>query len=298
MSTKLRESILKTIIYSDIFDYPLTIDEIWRFLIGDRKISKESIKREIKSCNLIRYVDKKWFLIGKTDKFIKKRLRREKESKKKYKVVGKAVRYLSYIPSIYLIGISGALAMGNASLKDDIDLFVITKNNSIFTTRLITILLLDLLGIRRKRGKQNVSNKICLNMIIDETVLSLPTQRQDLYNAHEVVQMMPLFEREDMYQNFIKANIWVKKFLPNALTYRFPLIKKQIFADSFLSIFLNFILRFSVLELLAKKLQLYFINQHKTVETVSDHLLAFHPYDYKRKILSEYAKRLKLYEKI
>ncbi len=106
--------------------------------------------------------------------------------------------------------------MDNVDRKDDIDLFIITKRNRLWTTRLFATIVVDLLGIRRKPGETDVRNKICLNMFMSEDALSIPKQEQDLFAAHEVLQMKPLWEREGIYKKFLMKNKWVSKFLPNA----------------------------------------------------------------------------------
>lgn len=299
MSSDLRESIFKTLAYADIFDYPLTLDEIWRFWIGEKTASKDWIKKEIESFSFICNSNKILFFLKGKEENVKIRQEREKEGRKKYKIVQKVAYLFSHIPSVYLIGISGGLAMNNVSKNDDIDLFIITKKNTLFTTRLFLILFLDLLGLRRKRGDNDVFDKICLNMIIDETAFILPPQKQNLYCAHEVVQMVPVFERDDTYKKFIRANMWIRRFLPNSLKRKTLQNFTKNYAEfSFISVVLRFILCFSAFEFLAKNLQLYFIKRHQTREIISDHILAFHPHDYQTKILSEYNKRLRLYEKI
>ena len=40
---KNHQAILKTLVYSDVFDYPLTIDELYHFIM-DVKVSKKEFK--------------------------------------------------------------------------------------------------------------------------------------------------------------------------------------------------------------------------------------------------------------
>lgn len=298
MFEEIRKSIIKTLSYADIFDYPLTLEEIWKYFISEWPISKEQIKKSLQKVSLVDCSQNHWYFFKGKKKIIDIRLEREKESKKKYKIVQKVVSYLSCIPSISFIGISGALAMNNVKKDDDIDLFVITQKNTLFTTRLLLLLILQFLGHRRTRMNSNVSDRICLNMLIDEEVINFRKDRRDLYNAHEIVQMVPIFERDNMYKRFLLANIWVNKFLPNALNYRFLQSKRQINKDSFFSVVLRLFLCIPTLEFLARTVQMLSIKKHQTTEFISNHFLAFHPYNYQSKILSEYSKNLKNYEKI
>ena len=295
MHKEIERAILKTLIYSDIFNYPLSQDELWKFLIN-KKLDKKSFLKLLKNLNL-KYVNIRnnfYCLLGR-ENIINTRIGRNKESRKKIVMAKKIIKQLSRIPTIQLIGISGALSLENSGGDDDIDLFVIASKGSIWLTRLAMINLLVLLGRYRRRNEREVSDKICLNMIIDETALVFPKERQNLYTAHEIVQLMPVFERNDMYKKFMGENKWVEKFLPNSidtkiLGYKDIKRKERKSLSILISQYLN------ILNPLAKKLQLWFIKKHVTTETVRDNFLAFHPLDYKNKTLSEYRKRLRMYE--
>ena len=312
------KSILQTLIYSDIFDYPLSGDELWKFLIS-KKIDKESFEGLLKN-NLSEKVNfrNNLYCLSGRERIIKTRIARKKESQKKVVVAKKIIKQLSFLPTIQFIGISGALSLENSERDDDIDLFVIVSKSSLWLTRLSMIILLLLMGKYRRRNQKEVSDKICLNMLIDDGALSFPTSRQNLYTAHEIMQLMPIFDRNNMYKKFMMANDWIKKYLPNAFNRGTTLNRTSRqtrlgtsdvpgtsltvplnHAETIFSVFLSAswrILRFSALEHFAKVLQLFFIKKHVTTETISDGFLAFHPLDYKNIILVEYKKRLQRYE--
>ena len=288
-------SILKALIYSDIFDYPLSKEEIWRFLIAK---NVENIDRTSFEKALFEFPPVKWeqengfyFVSGRRE-IVEKRIKIEKESGKKLELARKIIEKLSLIPTVLFIGISGGLALENAEEKDDIDLFVITSKNTLWITRLILVLLLILMG--QYRGRRNPpaggeSNKVCLNMLIDEEALMFKKDRQNLYTAHEIIQLKPIFDRNNMYKRFLLANKWTEKFLPNGIDIRilgYKDIKKKspsILISQYLSIF----------ERIAKNIQLLYMKKHRTKETVESHFLAFHPFEYKEYVLREYNKRLK-----
>lgn len=287
-----KKSILKTIAYADIFDYPMTLDEIWQFLIAKEKVSKKAIQRELDSMSEITQKDG-LYCFPERIKIIKKRVHREEESSKKLALIKRVSHVLSFIPTIYLIGISGGLAMQNAETDHDIDLFVVTKKNTLWITRMAILLSLSLLGVRRRRLDTKAADKICLNMLIDETALCFSQERQDLYTAHEVVQMKPIFQRDRTYKKFIKANMWIKQFLPNSL----PAVIDRESEIREGRPYPLFIIHYSlfILEWFAKKAQLWYIKKHITKEIVSDNFAAFHPLDYRDKILSLYSARLRRY---
>lgn len=279
-------SILKTLIYSDIFDYPLTKEEIWKFLIA-ANVDRSSFEKTLTEFPLVKWEHEKgfYFLSGRGE-IAKKRIKRKKESQEKIKIAKKIIEKLSFVPTVLLIGISGGLALENAEEKDDIDLFVITRTNTLWITRLLLVLLLILMGQYRGRGKKE-SQKICLNMLISEKALMFEKDRQDLYTAHEIVQLKPIFNRNNTYKKFLNANRrWVSKFLPNAIdritNYESGIKgrKNPLF----------------IFEKVAKLVQLIYMKKHRTREVISDHFLAFHPYEYKSYVLKEYNKRLRQYD--
>lgn len=293
-----KKSIIKTILYSDLFDFPLTEDEIHRFLISSRPVEKKAVVQELKKLNKdIEEKDGYWFLKSR-QKSVQLRKEREQHAKKKLARAGAIARILSIIPTIQLIGVSGGLSMYNAKVNDDIDFFIITKASALWSTRLCSILLLKIMGLLRTKSDTHVDNKACLNMFIDETVLTFSLERQDMYTAHEIVQMLPLYERNETYNQFISKNKWIEKFLANAFYRRTKPNRIQNNAEEKVSVVPRSNPRSFAFEVLAKKVQLYYMKQHKTTEEVSDHFLAFHPNDYRQSVLHQFSQQLKKYEQI
>lgn len=273
----IRECIFKTICYADIFEFPLTFLEVWYFFIGTTSVKKESIEKELKTMSL--FSSHGFYCLEDRKKIISKRINLEKYVNKKYVIAKKICSILSVIPTILLVGISGGLAMGNVKKGDDIDLFIIAKNNTLWSTRLAVLLLLGVMGVRRSKDTVDVADKICVNMIVTVDGMGVPLKKQNLFTAHEVAQMKPLFVRTDTYQRFLEANSWAGKFLPNALA-RMKNEESRIKEKT----------KFMVLEFLSKKLQLWYMKKHVTSEVVSDTILAFHPKDYTKSVLKKYYK--------
>ncbi len=291
-SREVRNSIFKTLCYADCFDYPLTKEELWQFLISTATIDRTMFGKVLTEFPPLGWEHENgfYFLCGRQG-ITKKRNERKLISRDKLRHVRKIIKLLSFVPTVLLIGISGGLALDNSREEDDIDLFVITSRGNIWLTRLILILLLKLMGQYRGQGKRQ-SQKFCLNMLLDEEALTLSKERQNLYSAHEVIQLLPMFERRNIYREFLNANLWITKFLPNGLNLRrlgdrdIKRVKEKLFYI-LISRYLN------IFEHLAKTVQLIYIKRHITTETISDHFLAFHPFDYKNYVLNEYNKRLK-----
>ncbi len=288
------KSILQTLAYADIFDYPLTRDEIWRFLISRKKTSEKSIQETLNEQINSIAVKNGYYALAKRTHIIDKRIEREDYSSRKFLIAHKISSYISCMPSVLLVGVSGGLAMKNVAKEDDIDFFVITKTGTVWLTRLVILIILEFFRVRRKRLETDVADKICLNMLLDEDSLCISYAKQNLYSAHEVAQMIPLFQRNTIYQRFIHENAWTETFLPNALSssmYQALSIKQKKGNSLFL-----FASLLAIGELVAKKIQLWHIAKHKTEEVTKDNLLAFYPSDYHNKVLTQYKKRLAQYK--
>ncbi|MDP3733590.1 MAG: hypothetical protein Q8Q91_03515, partial [Candidatus Daviesbacteria bacterium] len=200
------KAILKTLVYADIFDYPLTLREIHKWLIN-KKATLQQIEKKLPQKN--------YYCLPGREKIIKIRKQREKQSKiylRKAKIIA---LFLNIIPWIKLVGISGGLAMNNVLRKDDIDLFLITAKNRLWISRLLALGLLSLIGQRRKAGDlgQKAAGKICINTLLEEDCLE--QANKDIYLAHEVLQMKVLWQRDGIYAKYLEDNFWAFKFLPN-----------------------------------------------------------------------------------
>lgn len=206
----------------------------------------------------------------------------EEEVRRKREEAFSTARLLCKIPTIYFIGISGGLAAGSATEGDDIDLFIITKKKTMFISRLLALLLLQVVGKRRKRGEKNAPNKMCLNMWLDTSELQFTPSQQDLYTAREIAQLLPLYDRGGTYQMFLRSNSWIKIFLPHAFLFPFR-PRHSMNSNTFMERLMG------VFEFPSKLLQLYSIKRHQTTEIVTEHALLFHPRDYRQRILKEYA---------
>ena len=283
--------IIKTLLYSDIFDFPLLEKEIWNYLISQERVPKNHFVRKIKKINSVVFRKNGYLFMLDRKGIVQTRLKRIKESTIKLEIARKIIRKLFIVPTVLFVGISGNLSMLNSEKKDDIDLFVIVRKNRIWITRLLLVGILKLMGKYRKRRQKDVSNKFCLNMLIDETSLKLSSNFQNLYTAHEVSQLMPIRQRGGIYNKFIASNSWIVNFLPNI---KDGIRRREIedHSDSLFEKIFSVFLLIPFLEFFSRIFQLHLINKNKTSETISDNFLAFHPRDYKSEILSKYNKRL------
>lgn len=283
---ELSKSIFETILYGDLFDYPLTREELWKYIHREKSVSYKTFLKTLKTLPKAIYTQNGYYCLAKRRSLIKKRLEKEKNSEKKQHNAFFVARLLSLIPTVQFVGLSGSVAMKNAEKHDDIDLFIITKKNTIWLTRLFSLLVVSFLGKRRSRSAIKTRNLVCLNFFLDESSLGFSKIRQDIYTAHEIAQVLPLFNRSFTYERFLLSNAWVKHYLPNALG------QTKIKGGKIETTKSSFLL--SLFEFIARSIQLWYMRPRQRGEFVSDTVLAFHPVDYRKKTMQKFEKRLHL----
>jgi hypothetical protein len=93
---------------------------------------------------------------------------------------------------------------------------VITEKNRLWISRFFCILIIKLLRLRPKEN--NVKDKICLSYWISDESLNLKNSmlsENDKYFVYWLAGLVPIFDKGDCYNNFIKENSWIDFFLPN-----------------------------------------------------------------------------------
>ena len=269
-------NIRNSILYHDVFNFPLKKEELVKWQTGER-VSGLKVSPG-------KFVFKKgfYFLKGKEDS-VYRRLINEKFSKAKLKIAWKAVNVLSKIPSVKMVGVTGSLAMMNASEGSDIDLMIITATGTLWTTRLISYLLLFFSGLSfRRSGEKEEKDKLCTNIWLDET--DLKWTKKNIFTAHEVVQLKPLLNKNFTYEKFIRENAWARDYWPNAMKIK-KVGSKTILRNGALTGIVVFLL--SVVEPLSFWFEYQYMRNKITKEKISPSRAVFHPFDWSRFVNSK-----------
>lgn len=216
--TPLEESIQKTLSYFDIFDYPLTKEELFAYLWHSPSISYQQFIDEIEKKEFNK-IDKKfgyYFLIGRED-IVEKRRQAFLNGSKKIKIANRAARKLRTVPFLKAIFICNSIGAGVSKVDSDIDFFIITSAGKIWLVRFLTNFILKFWRLRTFTG--NSKNKICLSFYIDENHLDIKQLRavdEDIYLIYWIHQLIPIFDPENIYDKFLSANKWSENFVANA----------------------------------------------------------------------------------
>jgi hypothetical protein len=200
----LLRAVLCTVAYADIFDYPLTLHEIHRYLTG--------LSAPVEAVNDVLEGDRFFVRIGDfftlpgREEIVSIRVQRETRSRK---LMPRAIQYgriLGALPYIRMVALTGSLAVLNVSSIVDFDYMLITASGRLWTARAFA------LAFNRLTRLQGYT--LCPNLIISESALEWP--QHDLYSARELCQMV-LIKGKEVYSRLMQANPWVESYLPNAV---------------------------------------------------------------------------------
>ncbi len=199
----LAEALKKTLAYADLFDYPLTPQELHYGLI-EYAATYAEVRHELEHlCDAGEIVQREGhFCFPGREACVDTRSRRRQLSEQMLARHNRVLRLIKNFPFIRGVALSGALAFQNAEVDGDLDLFVIVAPGRLWSAYLGLVLLLKALGKRRE---------VCLNCLLDGAHLAI--SERDFFVAHQIAFLQPLAGAEQL-REFFRANAWCAKFLP------------------------------------------------------------------------------------
>jgi hypothetical protein len=200
-----QESIIKTLVYFDIFHYPLTKDEILQYL--DREANATDLANWLQSLveEKVVFNHNEFYSIQNNPLLAHRRregnLRAEKLLEKAHRIG----RFLYKFPYVKSVGVSGSLSKNFADERSDIDFFIITSTNRLWIARTLMHFFKKFTFLT---GRQHL---YCMNYYIDEQ--ALPLDDKNIFTAIELKTLLPISGESNMHQLFA-ANPWVQQWLP------------------------------------------------------------------------------------
>ncbi|MDO8495845.1 MAG: hypothetical protein Q7S43_00105 [bacterium] len=313
-ATYLRNSVLATIIYYDIFDYPLTLVEIYKYLINPGRLSmiKGGIG-EIKLSDISDELDKLvdpgtvnekngfYFLSGRSDLY-ELRIERDKISARKWKKFLSMVKFLALAPYLRGVFASGSMAINNTTEESDFDVLVIIRSGRLYTCRFFLWAISSFLGIRRKKNRKIAPDKLCFNHYITDDNLYI--NHESIFNAQTYINLKPAMIKSEIIDRFYVENIWLNNFAYNFHTQK-NFVGRSVKPPIILLILakaLEFILNFSFGDTLER---VFKYGQQKRIKSdpityesggriiFTDQELEFHPHSFERIVIEKYRTNLK-----
>ncbi len=202
-------SVLRALVYSDLFDFPLNLVELTRYQIETDYTSEDIESTLGMSPDLGSKVSRSeggFYCLRGREQVFKTRATREGASRRVWRRARRYAALMARFPFVRMVAVTGALAVNNIADRPDIDLLVVTEQGRVWIARRLIVLLVRFARLFR--------DDLCPNYIISDDSLSL--DQRDLFTAHELAQMVPL-AGDGIYTSMIKQNSWADKYLPAAL---------------------------------------------------------------------------------
>lgn len=225
--TDLERSILRTILWFSLFQYPLTTFEIWKWMIEpERPYGLAEIYRSLATSEWLQMkletIRGFYALKGsKIDQCIEGRGEKFLDAERKLKSLKRAAKYFHLLPAVRAVGAVNTLAWWSTTEKSDIDLFVITRSGHIWSSRFWLVLPFLLVGKRPDHSQHdhgNTQDPFCFSFFA--STQSLPMEpiciEKDYYMAFWIHSLIPIVDRAKTFDSFFKENRWVSSLIPHA----------------------------------------------------------------------------------
>ncbi|MBK8364259.1 MAG: hypothetical protein IPL24_11445 [Bacteroidetes bacterium] len=298
LNVEMSAAVIRVLLYFDIFNHPLSINEI-----------KDLIQIEVKDENevaevLLELVDQQkiyfhegYYSVSSSVFNMHRRIAGEKYAKTMVDRMKKFSSLIASFPFVKAVTISGSLSKNFMDENSDIDYFIITSRNRLWLTRTFLVLYKKLFLLNSKKN-------FCVNYFVSEDQLAIPDR--NIFTATEVSYLIPVYNYSE-YLNFMKENKWSKTFYPNfplrseyyLIDEKFPGIKsflEKIFSGSLGEAIDNYFFKFT-LKHWKKKFKDFdastFDLRMRTKKNVSKH----HPNGFQEKILRELDIKFSNFEK-
>jgi len=214
--TPITTSIIHTLAFYDaVGKVPLTKLELYKYLIHTKNLPELSFGIFLKALDeewskLNEYIacHRGFYFLSKNIDAYRRKIDVGKTGVAKWRIAKRMIRYISFLPYIRMVGVTGSLALHTTNTQSDIDVLIVVKSGHIWTTRILVSFLMHIFGRRRHGAK--TKDRICLNHYIADSDLAL--RPKNLFSAHIYSSFIPMWGDNRTKKSFIVQNKFWAKF--------------------------------------------------------------------------------------
>ncbi|MBP7515119.1 MAG: nucleotidyltransferase domain-containing protein [Flavobacteriales bacterium] len=204
--TSAQQAAVRTLLYFDVFHYPLRPEEIERFL--DLPASQtadlaEDLSRLVEDGIIREHAG--FFGFGDLAMAVERRKADNARAEKRMDKARRMSRFIGRFPFVRGVMLSGSMSKGCLAEDGDIDYFVITEPGRLWIARTLLISF-------KKFFLLNSRKEFCVNYFVDLDHLVI--EDQNLFTATEIQTLIPTFDA-GVCERFFLANMWAGRVLPN-----------------------------------------------------------------------------------
>lgn len=208
---------IRAVAYADIFAYPLSANEVHRYLHGvvaTSATTAAALERASGPGGPLGQRDGFYTLRGR-EQLVDQRHLYAENAARLWPVALWYGRLIAKLPFVQMVAVTGSLAWNNVAADGDIDLLVVTEPDRLWVCHWMIAVLTKMVRL--------AGVPLCPNYVLSERALALADH--NLYTAYEIVQMKPIAGHA-AYRAIREANAWATDFLPNAPSFE-PAVTDQ-----------------------------------------------------------------------
>ncbi|MGB0805721.1 MAG: nucleotidyltransferase domain-containing protein [Salibacteraceae bacterium] len=285
-------AISQALSYFDIFNFPLTKEEIIKYSPAFNTKEFEECLASMLDNELIFKLQNYYSLRNEPQLAHNRDENSNRASEYKFQAERKS-SLISQFPFVKGVFISGSMSKGVMDKGGDIDFFIVTQPNRLWIARTLLILY-------KKIFLLNSRKYFCINYLVDEN--SLEISNKNRFTAVELLSLFPMVN-ENLHQKIIAENNWVLDFFsgqyqsnPNIKDLepnRVKIVLEKILANKIGDLLDDFFMHLTL-----KRWKQKFGNMSdedfnialQTSKTVSKH----HPSNFQKKVLTAFEERMHL----
>lgn len=198
--------ILNTLLYFDIFKYPLLAEEISR-LHPQPHVNACDIQLALDrllASGVVECEDQFYRVLG-SQACATRRKKGNALAANTMQRAYKRSRFIARFPYVRGVMISGSLSKNYMEDGSDIDFFVVTATGRLWIARTLLILY-------KKVFLFNSHKEFCMNYFVDTDHLEI--EDKNIFTATEIMFLLPTYGPEQ-YRGFHEANVWAAQYYPN-----------------------------------------------------------------------------------
>jgi len=202
-------SVLNTLMYFDVFNYPLTVNEIAENMAHPLPsgLSVTAFLQNLVAKQMVQTSGGFYYLPGAVNP-VSHRADLNKRAAEYLPIAQKMTRRIAAFPFVEAVFITGSLSKNSMSADGDVDYFIIARPQRLWLCRM-------LMTIYKKVFLLNSRRFFCVNYYIDSNNLAVPDH--NIFTATEIMFAIPAYN-QPLCNRFFEANQWAQGFYPNKKT--------------------------------------------------------------------------------
>lgn len=298
----LERSIIETTAYFDLFDYPLTYPELYRYLWRSPHTTLAEVIQTTKQLEQV--IEQDGFVMFK-NRLTLTTIRKQRyiESELKFNKRRWYIWLLTLLPGVEAIFLVNTFSYHNVRAESDIDLLIVSRPRAIWATRFYTTVVAKLLRVRPRPHKSQ--DALCLSFYATPQGLPKLTDLQrnpnDAMEAYWIAQAMPVYDPLH-YAERIANSAWLNTVLPNNQ----PITQhtNRCVEQTWLHTILHTMGRLLLWNALLRQLQLWIMPKQlkqlsgplaTSIVVLDDELLKFHTRDPRTELLEKWTASIQQY---